>query len=328
VVKGPVLSIRDLTVEFATPGGALRAASQVSLEIGEGETIGLVGESGSGKTVTALSILRLLDEPPARIVSGQIHFRGQDLLTTSDPALRKIRGNRIAMVFQDPMTSLNPVYTVGEQIAEVLRLHERKDRRAARAGARSLLSKVGIPSPDERLDAYPHQLSGGLRQRVMIAMALACTPDLLIADEPTTALDVTVQAQILALLAQLQREMKMSVLLITHDLGVVAEACHRVYVMYAGQIVEQGQAMEVLRGPRHPYTAGLLRSVPRPGEARERLDEVPGMVPDLRALPRGCSFADRCARVADRCRAEPPSLFDLTGGRGARCFFPEEAPRG
>ena len=302
-----VLSIRDLVVEFATDGGTLRAVDGVSLELLRGRTLGLVGESGSGKSVTALSILRLAQ--PGRIVSGSIEYGGRDLLKLSERELREVRGNRIAMIFQDPMTSLNPVFRVGDQVAEVLRVHGQ--RRQAGARAIELLAKVGIAEPAERARAYPHQLSGGLRQRVMIAMALACGPDLLIADEPTTALDVTIQAQILDLLARLQRELGMSVLLITHDLGVVAEVCDEVAVMYAGQIVERAHTSELFRAPRHPYTAGLLRAI-------RELEPIPGMIPDLRKPPAGCRFLDRCPRVQPRCRAEAPELAS-----GVRCFFPE-----
>jgi oligopeptide/dipeptide ABC transporter ATP-binding protein len=320
-----VLSIRELRVEFETDGGPLRAVDGVSFDLLPGQTLGVVGESGSGKTVTALSILGLLDSPSARLRTGEILYQGRDLLRLPEPELRALRGNRIAMVFQDPMTSLNPVYPVGEQIAEAVRAHaprQRGLRKQARARAIELLGRVGIPAPEERARSYPHQLSGGMRQRVMIAMALACRPDVLIADEPTTALDVTVQAQILALLSQLRRELKMSMLLITHDLGVVAETCDRVVVLYAGQVIESAATRELFAGPRHPYTAGLLRSLPRPGADRSRLVEIPGMVPDLRAPPTGCRFADRCPRAKERCRAEAPPLF-AEADRSVRCFFPE-----
>jgi len=304
-------------------GGALRAVDGVSLDVPRGKTLGLVGESGSGKSVTALSVLRLIATPPGRIVSGSIVYGGKNLLELPERELRDLRGNRIAMIFQDPMTSLNPVFRVGEQVAEALRVHGRAGRRAAAQRAVELLARVGIPDPAQRATEYPHQLSGGMRQRVMIAMALACGPDVLIADEPTTALDVTIQAQILDLLARLQRELGMSVLLITHDLGVVAEVCEEVAVMYAGQIVERARTTDLFRAPRHPYTAGLLRSMPRLGHEGERLEEIPGIVPDLRKLPVGCRFTDRCPRAQAKCRAEAPALALVEPGRPARCFFPE-----
>jgi len=300
-----VLTIRNLVVEFVTGGQVLRAVDGLSLDLPRGRTLGLVGESGSGKSVTALSILRLV----GGTVSGSIEYGGKDLLKLSERELRELRGNRIAMIFQDPMTSLNPVIRIGDQVAEALRVHGHRERAKERAA--TLLAKVGIPEPAERARAYPHELSGGMRQRVMIAMALACGPDLLIADEPTTALDVTIQAQILDLLARLQRETGMSVLLITHDLSVVAEVCDEVAVMYAGQIVEHARKSDLFRSPRHPYTAGLLRST-------ERLEPIPGVVPDLRRLPTGCRFSERCNRVQARCRAEAPQL-----DQGVRCFFPE-----
>jgi oligopeptide/dipeptide ABC transporter ATP-binding protein len=319
----PVLSIRDLAVEFATDDGVLRAVDGVSLDLPRGKTLGLVGESGSGKSATALAVLRLHPTPPTRIPSGAIQYDQHDLLTLPEADLRALRGDRIAMIFQDPMTSLNPVHAVGEQVSEALRAHRRISRRAARDRAIELFARVGIPEPAERARAYPHQLSGGMRQRVMIAMALVCDPEVLIADEPTTALDVTIQAQILELLARLQRESGMSVLLITHDLGVVAEVCEEVAVMYAGQIVEQTTTAELFRAPRHPYTAGLLASIPRLGAHTERLREISGIVPDLRHPPSGCRFHDRCPRVRDRCRAEAPALLPMDPGRVARCFFPE-----
>jgi peptide/nickel transport system ATP-binding protein len=320
-----ILSIRDLVVEFQSEGGWVRVVDGISLDLPRGKTIGLVGESGSGKTATALSILRLIATPPGRIAGGQILYDGRDLLALPEHELRRLRGNRIAMVFQDPMTSLNPVYAVGEQIAEVLRAHQGLSRRAAARRAIDLLERVGIPEPASRADAFPHQLSGGMRQRVLIAMALACGPEILIADEPTTALDVTIQAQILELLAGLQRELGMTILLITHDLGVVAEVCDEVVVLYAGAIAERAPTRELFASPRHPYTAGLLRSLPRLGQGRDRLPEIPGIVPDLRHLPAGCRFQDRCARAAERCRVEEPPLEALSAGRAARCFFPEGA---
>ncbi|HEX3761299.1 MAG TPA: ABC transporter ATP-binding protein [Kofleriaceae bacterium] len=322
-----LLEIRDLVTEFRTGDGTVRAVDGVSFEISPRTTLGVVGESGSGKSVTALSIMRLV-APPGRIAAGSIRYAGRDLLTLGPAEMRAIRGNRIAMIFQEPMTSLNPVFTVGDQVAEAVRLHQHKSRREARAIAIEMFRRVGIPSPEDRVDAYPHQLSGGMRQRVMIAMALACKPDLLIADEPTTALDVTIQAQILDLLRSLQRELGMSILLITHDLGVVAETCDEVIVMYAGRVVERAPTEALFAAPRHPYTAGLLRSVPSYGEmvgAHTRLQEIRGMVPALGELPPGCKFADRCPAVAERCRAEEPPLVALGASR-VRCHFPLEAP--
>ncbi len=325
-----LLEIRDLVTEFRTGDGTVRAVDGVSFEIAPRTTLGVVGESGSGKSVTALSIMRLVASPPGRIASGSIRYAGRDLLALRPAEMRAIRGNRIAMIFQEPMTSLNPVFTVGDQVAEAVRLHQHTSRREARAVAIDMFRRVGIPSPEDRVDAYPHQLSGGMRQRVMIAMALACKPDLLIADEPTTALDVTIQAQILDLLRSLQRELGMSILLITHDLGVVAETCDEVVVMYAGRIVERAPTEALFAAPRHPYTAGLLRSVPSYGEGtavgdRTRLQEIRGMVPALSELPPGCKFADRCPAVAERCRAEEPPLVPLGASR-VRCHFPLDAP--
>jgi peptide/nickel transport system ATP-binding protein len=290
--------------------------------VNQGETVGVVGESGCGKSVTALSVLRLV-QPPGRIASGRILLDGKDLLAMSEPEMRRVRGDRVAMIFQEPMTSLNPVFTVGEQIAESLRHHRGTPRAEAKARAIELLQQVGIPAPEDRVNRYPHEMSGGMRQRVMIAMALACDPELLIADEPTTALDVTIQAQILDLLAHLRRERGMAVLLITHDLGVVAETCERVVVMYAGKVVETGPAAEILVRPRHPYTAGLLRSLPgapRPGE--RRLATIPGMVPPLTRLPPGCRFRDRCDRATERCAIEEPALTTQGPGRAAACHNP------
>ncbi len=321
-----VLEIRDLVTEFRTEHGMVRAVDGVSFEIPLRGTLGVVGESGSGKSVTALSIMRLVASPPGRIASGHIQYGGKDLLALPAEEMRAIRGNRIAMIFQEPMTSLNPVYTVGAQVGEAVRLHQGKTKAEARAIAIEMFRLVGIPSPEERVDAYPHQLSGGMRQRVMIAMALACKPDLLIADEPTTALDVTIQAQILELLKSLQRELGMSILLITHDLGVVAETCDEVVVMYAGRVVERAVTQTLFASPRHHYTAGLLRSVPSYGESapaadHTRLQEIPGMVPSLWELPRGCKFVDRCPAAQELCRQEEPKLVQL-GASLVRCHFP------
>ncbi len=315
-----VLEVRDLVTEFRTEAGVVRAVDGVSFGIPARGTLGIVGESGSGKSVTALSIMRLLGA--GRIARGTVTYAGKDLVKLPEPEMRAIRGNRIAMIFQEPMTSLNPVFTVGDQVGEAVRLHQGKSKAEARTVAIEMFRLVGIPSPEERVDAYPHQLSGGMRQRVMIAMALACKPDLLIADEPTTALDVTIQAQILELLEKLQHELGMSVLLITHDLGVVAETCDEVVVMYAGRVVERASAETLFAAPRHHYTAGLIRSIASGDQ--ERLVEIKGMVPALHELPKGCKFADRCPRVEERCRAEEPALVEL-GASQVRCHFPLEA---
>jgi peptide/nickel transport system ATP-binding protein len=320
-----LLEIRDLVTEFRTEQGTVCAVDGVSFDIAARATVGLVGESGCGKSVTALSIMRLI-APPGRVAGGSIRYAGIDLLALRPAAMRAIRGNRIAMIFQEPMTSLNPVFTVGDQVGEAVRLHQHKSRREARAIAIDMFRKVGIPSPEDRVDAYPHQLSGGMRQRVMIAMALACKPDLLIADEPTTALDVTIQAQILDLLRSLQRELGMSILLITHDLGVVAETCEDVLVMYAGRIVERARTETLFASPRHHYTAGLLRSVPSYGTdaavaGHTRLLEIKGMVPPLTELPRGCKFVDRCPAAEALCHATEPPLLQL-GASWVRCHYP------
>jgi oligopeptide/dipeptide ABC transporter ATP-binding protein len=317
----PLLRVRDLVTTFRTDAGALTAVDQVSFDVPRGGTVALVGESGCGKSVTALSILRLLATPPARIEGGRVELEGRDLLALPEREMREVRGNVVSMIFQEPMTSLNPVYTVGWQIMEAWRLHRKKSRGEARARAAELLRLVGIADPDTSADAYPHQLSGGQRQRVMIAMALACEPKLLLADEPTTALDVTIQAQILALLGDLQRRFSMSILLITHDLGLVAEHARHVIVMYAGRVVERAPMRELFARPMHPYTRGLLESVPRAGAgARKRLRAIEGLVPDMRRLPAGCRFADRCPMRVERCTQEEPELASVAPGREARCF--------
>ncbi|MBK6536074.1 MAG: ABC transporter ATP-binding protein [Deltaproteobacteria bacterium] len=314
-----LLSIRHLCTEFATDEGRLRAVDDVSFDLPPGGALGLVGESGCGKSVTSLSVLRLI-QSPGRIASGQILFEGRDLLSLSEREMRKVRGAHIGMIFQEPMSSLNPVYTVGDQIAEVLTLHRQLPRRAAWERAIDLLTQVGIPSPAERAGAYPHQLSGGMRQRVMIAMALACEPKLLIADEPTTALDVTIQAQIIELLRDLRARLGMAVLLITHDLGLVAEFAEDVVVMYAGRVVERAPVAELFADPRHPYTQGLLRSVPSYGDnlGARRLPTIPGMVPDLRSLPSGCRFRDRCDKAFALCAEEEPALYRVAAAGEVR----------
>ena len=319
----PVLRVRDLTIEFATEDGVIRAADGVSFDVQPNETLGLVGESGCGKTVTGLSILRLIPMPPGRIASGSIELLGRDLVLLDNREIEDIRGRDISMIFQEPMTALNPVFTIGNQMADVLCRHRDLTRRQARPLAAELLAKVNIPEPADRLDDYPHQLSGGMRQRVMIAMALSCNPQLLIADEPTTALDVTTQAQVLQQIKVLQTEFRMAVILVTHDLGVVAETCKRALVMYCGSIVESGDTANLFSHPRHPYTAGLLASIPRLRSERvAELPVIPGRVPDLLNLPAGCRFADRCPRVHERCRVERPLLAGGDGGNAVACHFP------
>ena len=319
----PLLAVRNLRTWFRTDAGVARAVDGIDFAVQPGELLGIVGESGSGKTVTSLSIMQLIPRPPGELVAGSsIRFRGEELVGASEGRLRELRGNDIAMIFQEPMTSLNPVHTVGAQIGEVLRLHRGLDRRAARRESIELLRLVGIPHPEARADDYPHRLSGGQRQRVMIAMALACEPGLLIADEPTTALDVTMQAQILDLIADLRQRLGMAVILITHDLGVVAEVCDRVLVMYAGQIVEQGSAGDIFRDPRHPYTEGLLRAIPRLGHGAERLAVIPGVVPSPVDWPPACRFCPRCPYAWDTCATRSPGLDALAGRTGhARCWL-------
>ena len=321
-----LLEVTDLRTYFTTDAGVARAVDGVSLEVGAGETLGIVGESGCGKTVTALSVLRLIPSPPGEIVAGSsIRFNGEELLEVKPARLREIRGNEISMIFQEPMTSLNPVLTVGHQIEEVLRLHRGLNKRDARAAGVALLAEVGIPEPDQRFDTYPHQMSGGMLQRVMIAIALSCEPHLLIADEPTTALDVTIQAQILDLLVELQRKRGMALLLITHDLGVIAEVCDRVVVMYGGQIVETGTMEEILTRPEHPYTQGLLASLPGIGDRDVRLNPIPGTVPSAVDWPEGCRFRDRCSFAWERCAEFAPDLLPIDGAsrRCARCWLVE-----
>jgi len=320
----PLLEVKNLQTQFPTRNGLVRAVDGVSFHLEAGELLGLVGESGCGKSITALSIMRLI-APPGKIVSGEITFDGKNLLKLSDAEMRQIRGDDIAMIFQDPMTSLNPVYTVGEQIAEALRLHRKISRKAAHAAAIDAMKEVSIPDPARRANDYPHQLSGGMRQRVMIAMALACDPKLLIADEPTTALDVTIQAQILELLEELRQHRELGVLLITHDLGVVAEVADRVAVMYTGRIVEESSVEQLFAQPKHPYTEGLLRSVPKLTRSdvikKERLETIEGTVPSPTDLPPGCHFAPRCSHRMPRCTAEEIPLYQLEGGAQVRCVL-------
>jgi peptide/nickel transport system ATP-binding protein len=325
----PLLDVRNLRTWFFTEDGIGRAVDDVSFRIDEGEILGLVGESGCGKSVTSLSIMRLV-AAPGRISGGQILFRGTDLVQLPEPQMRKIRGNEISMIFQEPMTSLNPVFTVGDQIAEAIVLHQKKSRGDAMKEAVRLLDEVQMPDAGRRVHDYPHQMSGGMRQRVMIAMALSCNPSLLIADEPTTALDVTIQAQILDILQRLQRDRKLSVLLITHDLGVIAEVAQRVAVMYTGKIVEEAPVNEIYKRPKHPYTQGLLRSIPnlerelRLTGKKDRLATIDGVVPDLLELPPGCSFRPRCPDapgLMPRCDSKVPELYEVGSGHRARCYL-------
>ena len=317
--NGTLLKVENLKTYFHTSEGTARAVDGVNYQVQRGTTLGMVGESGCGKSVSALSILRLIPSPPGKIEQGRILFEGENLLDYSERRMRKIRGNRISMIFQEPMTSLNPVFTVGSQIAEVYRVHRDMSRREAFDASVEMLKKVRIPNPENRAREYPHQMSGGMRQRVMIAMALACNPALLIADEPTTALDVTVQAQILRLMEKVTREGGKSLLLITHDLGIVAEVADRLGVMYAGVIVETGGVRELFSDPRHPYTIGLLSSLPVAG--RRAFQAIPGVVPDLSSMPPGCRFHPRCPRAQPLCAEREPALTSA-GGRGERCHFP------
>ena len=314
-----LLKITGLKTHFFTSKGILPAVDDVSFGVKKNMVLGIVGESGCGKSVTALSILRLV-APPGRIVSGQIDFMGRNILELSQKEMLSIRGNAISMIFQEPMTSLNPVYTVGKQVIEVLKLHRSEDSNTARNKTIEMFELVGIPDASKRVDAYPHQLSGGLRQRVMIAMALSCRPQLLIADEPTTAVDVTVQAQILRLMRKLQRETKSAILLITHDLGVVAEMCDDVAVMYAGKIMEQASAETLFDEPLHPYTLGLLKSIPKLHQGNDRLYSIEGMVPNLLYLTKSCSFHPRCEFVMDICRRNEPDLYETKPGHLVRCW--------
>lgn len=317
-----LIRIKDLRTSFFTPDGEVKAVDGVSFEIEEGKTLGLVGESGCGKSVTALSILRLVPFPPGRVVGGEILYRGRDLLKLKGEEMRKIRGNEISMIFQEPMTSLNPVFTIGNQIGEAIRLHQGLGKKETREKTIEMLRLVKIADPESRVDDYPHQLSGGMRQRVMIAMALSCNPSLLIADEPTTALDVTIQAQILELMKELKDRLGMSLLLITHDLGVVAEQADEVAIMYAGKIVEQATAKAIFNRPLHPYTVGLLNSLPRVGaNKKKRLEAIPGMVPSPLELPSGCRFRDRCPRAAGICAEGEPQLVKKEQDHWVSCYF-------
>jgi oligopeptide/dipeptide ABC transporter ATP-binding protein len=323
-----LIQVKNLQTSFFTPEGEVRAIDGVSFDIAEGKTLGLVGESGCGKSVTSLSIMRLIQSPPGKIVGGEISYRGRDLLKLSNEEMRKIRGNEISMIFQEPMTSLNPVFTVGNQIGEAIRLHQGLGKKQTREKTIEMLRLVKIADPESRVDSYPHQLSGGMRQRVMIAMALSCNPSLLIADEPTTALDVTIQAQILELMKELQQKIGMALLLITHDLGVVAEQADEVAIMYAGKIVERTSAPAIFARPFHPYTVGLLNSLPGTGDKKKkRLDAIPGVVPSPLHLPSGCRFRDRCPRAAGLSADAEPQLVAKEQNHFVACYFPESGQR-
>jgi oligopeptide/dipeptide ABC transporter ATP-binding protein len=320
-----LLDIQRLKTYFYTLEGTAKAVQDVSFFMDEGETVGLVGESGCGKSVSALSVMRLIKYPPGKIVDGQIFFEGSDLLKLSERQMRSVRGARISMIFQEPMTSLNPVYTIGYQISEMFMIHKKVSKKEGLKRTVETLRQVQMPSPRKRANEYPHQLSGGMRQRAMIAMAMACNPKILIADEPTTALDVTIQAQILDLMLKLKEDFGAAVLIITHDLGVVAEIAQRIVVMYAGRVVEEGTTRDIFENPKHPYTRGLLKSVPKLGErsrkGRTRLVEISGMVPSLYDLPQGCSFHPRCSHAMDICRETPPKFVDLGGIHKMRCYL-------
>lgn len=317
-----LLEVRGLRTSFFTDDGEIPAVDGVDFSIREGEVLGIVGESGCGKSVTSLSIMGLLPKGIGKVVGGEIWFKGENLIEASERRMKQIRGNEIAMIFQEPMTSLNPLFTIGNQLVEAIRLHTKIGKKEARARAVEMLELVGLPRAEQMLDEYPHQLSGGMRQRVMIAMAMVCRPALLIADEPTTALDVTIQAQILALMKELNQTFGTAVMMITHDLGVVAELCDRVIVMYAGQIVEEGSVRDIFRNPKHPYTAGLIRSIPDIRGKKERLYSIPGQVPKPGTVRYGCRFAARCEWVVDRCRHEDPLLYETSEqGHRARCFL-------
>ncbi|MDZ4859671.1 MAG: ABC transporter ATP-binding protein [Candidatus Hydrogenedentes bacterium] len=321
VKKPAVIEVRDLRTQFSTDAGVARAVDGVSFSIEAGKTLALVGESGCGKSVTALSIMRLIPDPPGKVVSGSIHFMGRDLLAMPEAEMRGVRGNGISMVFQEPMTALNPVFRVGSQIASAVRVHQPMSKNEARAYTIDLLEKVGIPSPKDRVDDYPHQMSGGMRQRAMIAMALACGPELLIADEPTTALDVTIQAQILDLLRKLQSDTGLAILLITHNLGIVAEMANDVAIMYAGKIVEQGSIRDVYKSPGHPYTLGLFKSLPNILKPGERLEAIRGSVPPATRFPEGCRFHPRCPYALERSRCDEPPLVAISDKHTVACWL-------
>jgi len=319
-----LLEVADLRTEFMTDRGVIRAVDGVSLSVRQGETLGIVGESGCGKSITSLSIMQLLPKRIGRVASGEVRFQGKDMLKLSGREIRKIRGNRMAMIFQEPMTSLNPVFKIGKQISESARYHLKLGKREAWKRSVDMLRKVGIPRPEKIADQYPHQLSGGMRQRVMIAMAMVCNPQLLIADEPTTALDVTIQAQILDLMRELQQTENMAIVMITHDLGVVAEMCDRVMVMYAGQVVEETDVKTLFSDPKHPYTRGLLASLPQLAGDQDRLSSIPGQVPNPAQMPVGCRFAPRCPVREERCERVQPELLETGPGHRCRCLLQQE----
>ncbi len=320
-----LLSVKDLKTYFYTKDGVIKAVDGIDFEINKGETLGMVGESGCGKSVSALSVMRLLPVPPARIMDGKIYLKERNILKISELAMRKIRGRNISMIFQEPMTSLNPVHTIGKQISEAIRLHQELNKKESQEKTLEMLKLVEIPESSRRFKEYPHQMSGGMRQRVMIAMALSCNPELLIADEPTTALDVTIQAQILDLIGKLQKELETSVLIITHDLGVIAEMADRVMVVYAGKAIESANVREIFHNPRHPYTRALLKSLPRLDMEREvKLEVIKGMVPDALSFPVGCRFHPRCSFVKKKCRREEPALVDAIDGHQVRCWRHDE----
>lgn len=322
-----LLEVKNLRTYFYTDDGVAKAVDDVSFYLDKGETLGLVGESGCGKSVSALSIMRLIPDPPGKIVGGEIFFKGQDILKVSEKEMRDIRGNDIGMIFQEPMTSLNPVFTCGDQIEEAVVLHQKLSKADAKKKAIDMLKLVGIPAPEQRYNEYPHQLSGGMRQRIMIAMALSCNPEILIADEPTTALDVTVQAQILELINKLQRELGMGVIMITHDLGVIAEVSTRVAVMYASKIVEYGNVNQIFYNPKHPYTIGLLNSIPKLNKTKGRLATIEGNVPAPTNYPKGCHFCTRCAFAIEKCWDEEPPLEEVESGHTAACWRIEDVEK-
>lgn len=323
-MSNPILEVKGLKTSFFTDNGEIPAVNVVSFDLYPGEIIGIVGESGCGKSVTSLSIMGLVPSPPGNVVGGRIMFKGEDLIKMSERRMRQVRGNEIAMIFQEPMTSLNPVFTIGNQLVEGIRLHNKLTKKQAEQRAITNLKQVGLPRAEQLMNEYPHQLSGGMRQRVMIAMAMACEPEVLIADEPTTALDVTIQAQILDLMKKLNDERNTSIILITHDLGVVSEVCDRIVVMYAGKVVEEGTVQSIYKNPKHPYTNGLIQSVPDMRQKKDRLHSIPGNVPKPTAEQNSCMFADRCGHVFGRCREEMPELIETENGQKVRCFLFDE----
>lgn len=319
--KEPVIEVKGLSVSFFTDDGEVPAVDDIDFYVNEGEVLGIVGESGCGKSVTSLSVMGLIPSPPGKVTGGEILLNGEELTLASEKRMRQIRGNDIAMIFQEPMTSLNPLFTIGSQLMDATLIHKRGNKKQAKKRAIDMLKLVGLPRAEEMMNDYPHQLSGGMRQRVMIAMAMVCDPKLLIADEPTTALDVTIQAQILKLMKQLNEELNTAIMLITHDLGVVAETCERVVVMYAGKIVENGLAKDIFKDPQHPYTRGLIQSVPDMRRKQERMYSIPGNVPRPGSIKQGCRFASRCEFAFDRCFQEDPPLYNTADGRSTRCFL-------